>query len=361
MNRLADMNMACAQCGTTTQPSDHFCYRCGRALDGSSALVPYGTAIAPQAFYAPAGRTIVDTAKDFLRLFRPQDSEFVKLALNRIDEQDHWNDVFSTKLIELLDNIDGIRGDLRSRMRTIEESVQAESVLIDEAKKAADLSKKLADAERYFDGMREQLEAATTAYRGAQRLRAESQKILDEAKARFTRSGALLIESISRHQSASETLISATEKYQQSTENLASSSSAYENASSSLKSATSTLAGASERLRLAENTQQQASSLAHSAMQDSEKASSALVAARLLAESAAGRLALAEEKHLKAARLSGLTVRVAVLAVALSWTATGWFVWVASRMRAAFWIAVILSLVMTAAVVLVFRGAERET
>lgn len=322
--------------------------------------MPYSRVITPKATYASPGRTILDAAKDFLGLFAPKDSEFVKLALNRIDEQDQWNDVFSTKLIELLDNIDAIRGDLRSRMRTIEAAVQAESLLIDEAAKAVDLSKKFSDAERSFKGMREQLGAATTAYHGAQSLRAESQRILDEAKGRFTRSEALLIEAISRHQSASESLTSATEKYQQSTGNLASSASAYDNASASVKSATNTLEGAAERLRLAENTQQQASTLAHSAMQDSEKASSALVEARRLAESAAGRLALAEDRHLRAAHLSGLTVRVAVLAVALSWTATGWFVWISSRMRPTFWIAVTLSLMMATAVAFVFRGGELE-
>ena len=41
---------------------------------------------------------------DFLKMFAPEDAEVVAKTIARIDEQDKWNDVFSTKLIELLDS-----------------------------------------------------------------------------------------------------------------------------------------------------------------------------------------------------------------------------------------------------------------
>ena len=53
-------------------------------------------------------------------LFNPSDPELVEKTLARIAEQDTWNDVFSTKLIDLLDNIDGLKAGLRERMRSVE-------------------------------------------------------------------------------------------------------------------------------------------------------------------------------------------------------------------------------------------------
>jgi hypothetical protein len=78
------MNKTCGGCGVAMPAEDNFCWHCGRRIDGVSALVPYSTAIAQQAYYASPVRTIVDAAKGFLGLFAPKDSEFVKLAVNRI-------------------------------------------------------------------------------------------------------------------------------------------------------------------------------------------------------------------------------------------------------------------------------------
>jgi hypothetical protein len=52
-----------------------------------------------------------------LKLLTPDDPELVAKTLVRIDEQDKWNDVFSTKLIELLDNIDAIKKENREKSR----------------------------------------------------------------------------------------------------------------------------------------------------------------------------------------------------------------------------------------------------
>ena len=41
-------------------------------------------------------------------LLSPNDTELVEKTLARLTEQDTWNDVFSTKLIELLDKIDQV-------------------------------------------------------------------------------------------------------------------------------------------------------------------------------------------------------------------------------------------------------------
>jgi hypothetical protein len=67
------------------------------------------------------------------KLPSPNDSELVEKTLARIADQDTWNDVLSTKLIELVDNIDGLQRDLRERMRRIESVTRSVSLLFDEA------------------------------------------------------------------------------------------------------------------------------------------------------------------------------------------------------------------------------------
>jgi hypothetical protein len=59
---------------------------------------------------------------DFLKVLSPKDPELVEKTLARLNEQDTWNDVFSTKLIELLDNMDSIKAEMRSMLRSLNES-----------------------------------------------------------------------------------------------------------------------------------------------------------------------------------------------------------------------------------------------
>lgn len=56
------------------------------------------------------------------KVLSPSDPVLVEKTLARIAEQDTWNDVFSTKLIDVLDNIDSLKSELRKRMRSVEQS-----------------------------------------------------------------------------------------------------------------------------------------------------------------------------------------------------------------------------------------------
>ena len=67
-------------------------------------------------------------------LLSPNDPALVEKTLARINEQDRWNDLFSTKLIELLDNGDLMKSEIRERMRTIESVTQTANQSILEAK-----------------------------------------------------------------------------------------------------------------------------------------------------------------------------------------------------------------------------------
>lgn len=92
--------------------------------------------------------------KKVSELLSPNDPELVEKTLARLGEQDMWNDVFSTKLIELLDKIDEVKSEIRERLRRSDERiqkaesvVQAESLLLEKAKKFGDASKRLEIAE----------------------------------------------------------------------------------------------------------------------------------------------------------------------------------------------------------------------
>jgi len=55
-------------------------------------------------------------------LLSPNDPELVEKTLLRLEEQDHWNDVFSTKLIELLDTNEALKKSAREATKALEEA-----------------------------------------------------------------------------------------------------------------------------------------------------------------------------------------------------------------------------------------------
>jgi cation transport ATPase len=91
--------------------------------------------------------TIKETLGKWGSLLAPKDPVLVEKTLMRIDEQDKWNDVFSTKLIELLDNIDNLKADVRERLRQAHAVLRAEAMLVDEASKLEEFQKKYENAQ----------------------------------------------------------------------------------------------------------------------------------------------------------------------------------------------------------------------
>lgn len=86
-------------------------------------------------------------------LLSPSDPELVEKTLARLNEQDTWNDVFSTKLIEILDKIDQIKAEIRQRLRDADKRIQraesvtqAESILREKAAQFGDASRRLETA-----------------------------------------------------------------------------------------------------------------------------------------------------------------------------------------------------------------------
>lgn len=188
-------------------------------------------------------------------LLSPNDPELVEKTLARLNEQDTWNDVFSTKLIELLDKIDQIKSEIRQRLRDADKRIQRAEFVT------------------------------------------QAESLLREKAAQF--------------------------------------------------------GDASRRLEMAQAAEERASASALDAKRSLETATAALdearkgaVHARSMADDASARLRTAREAELKASRLSRYTVRAAVVAVALSWTALVWVAWLTAAGKSHLWIPITLTLLL---------------
>jgi len=103
-------------------------------------------------------------------LLSPNDPELVEKTLARIAEQDTWNDVFSTKLIELLDNIDLLKTEHRQKLRAVEAAAQNASASFEQAegahKRAAE---SILEAKETLDESARQLDRARSFAADAER------------------------------------------------------------------------------------------------------------------------------------------------------------------------------------------------
>jgi DNA repair ATPase RecN len=64
-----------------------------------------------------------------LEAWQKADPQLIEVVQTRLDEQDRWNDVFSTKLIELLDKNDAIRSEIKKRLIQIENACRCQEEL----------------------------------------------------------------------------------------------------------------------------------------------------------------------------------------------------------------------------------------
>jgi myosin heavy subunit len=133
------------------------------------------------------------------------DPQVISLVHERLTEQDRWNDVFSTKLIELLDKNDQIRSEIRARLEQLSSGYRAQQELLRAAEEHRRLSAEyqettsaLAAAQEGFSNAQKilveasELRERSAAYELAERQLVEAncalQKTsaaLDEAKAKF--------------------------------------------------------------------------------------------------------------------------------------------------------------------------------
>jgi len=106
--------------------------------------------------------------RDLLDSVSKADPKVFELVNERLREQDKWNDVFSTKLIELLDKSDSIKAEIRQKLKAMEEASRAQAELVcaaDEHRRLASeyqkSSRMLADAsQKYVQAAEIQVEAS---------------------------------------------------------------------------------------------------------------------------------------------------------------------------------------------------------
>jgi len=79
-----------------------------------------------------------------LKIVTSDDVEQAKRPAVRQTEPEEWSDAEPSQLVELLDDIDGLKYEIHERMRRIEAVKQAKSVLLEDAIKTEALNKKLA-------------------------------------------------------------------------------------------------------------------------------------------------------------------------------------------------------------------------
>jgi uncharacterized membrane protein YdbT with pleckstrin-like domain len=134
--------------------------------------------------------------KKVSELLSPSDPELVEKTLARLNEQDTWNDVFSTKLIELLDKIDLIKAEIRDRLRGADQRIQkaesvtqAESLLLEHAARFGNASERLDAAQKAAQQAsadaaeaKKHLERATNLLESARRTEAEARDLADQAR-----------------------------------------------------------------------------------------------------------------------------------------------------------------------------------
>jgi hypothetical protein len=101
-----------------------------------------GEKLSPDQPYMKKGRELLDKV---VNAPLPKDNEQLRLTVERLDQQDVWNDVFSTKLIEVLDKIDGVRSSVRASLD------ETETARGDAAQKLNDLESLMRS---YADGIR---------------------------------------------------------------------------------------------------------------------------------------------------------------------------------------------------------------
>lgn len=132
-------------------------------------------------------------------LLSPNDPELIEKTLARLSEQDTWNDVFSTKLIELLDKIDLIKKEIRERLRNADERLgkaesvtQAESALLEKVTKYGDASRRLELAESaqkransLAEDAKNRLDTATAALDEARKLAFHARNLADDANTKL--------------------------------------------------------------------------------------------------------------------------------------------------------------------------------
>jgi len=100
------------------------------------------------------------------------------------DEQEPWSGLDPVRLIDLLENIDGLKQEVQDRMRRIEAVNQAKSLLQEDAIRTEALNRKLAELGKAFGEVRHESHVGETRNREADLLRMPPRELVSEIPSR---------------------------------------------------------------------------------------------------------------------------------------------------------------------------------
>jgi chromosome segregation ATPase len=161
-------------------------------------------------------KSIMKWAGDVLS---PNDPELVHKTLTRLDEQDRWNDVFSTKLIELLDKQDGMRSDLRHKLTSAAAELHTATEKLARAEElAANAKQGFCQAEARVAAATADLHVAKDKLVGAENLATNAKRTYAQAEGRIEAATALLNRTAEMLQAAENLLQKARQQARRTTQ-----------------------------------------------------------------------------------------------------------------------------------------------
>ena len=129
-------------------------------------------------------RGLLKTHSDALNVVANTYADLGNRASSHADEQEPWSDVDPVRLIDLLENIDGLKQEVQDRMRRVEAVNQAKSLLQEDALRTEALNRKLAELGKAFGEVRHQAPPVEMKSREADLLRMPPREPVTEIPSR---------------------------------------------------------------------------------------------------------------------------------------------------------------------------------
>jgi hypothetical protein len=119
-------------------------------------------------------------------------SDFNRNIAPAAEELDQWSSVDPARLIDLLENIDGLKQEVQERMRRVDAVNKAKSLLQEDAIRTEALNRKLAELGKAFGEVRHEPSVAELRGREAELLRMPARETVSEIPVRHSESPSLL-------------------------------------------------------------------------------------------------------------------------------------------------------------------------
>ena len=298
-------------------------------------------------------RGLLKTTSDALNVLAPAYPELARKSPPRVEEHESWSGVDPARLIDLLENFDGLKQEVQDRMRRIEAVNQAKAFLQEDAIRTEALNRKLAEIGKAFGEVRPELFTREAKNREADLLCMPSREPLAEASPRHfeafehPKDNADWIHLQARQKD--EALQAATEAKVN-----------FDSAIKQLEQARQVLSGANEALVEMKRLFEQSTTNLNLARSKEETAAADLKSAQQDWTTAYQFATVAAQRQRDAAEFFLRSKRWTINAVATSWIGLVWFAWLPFRALVPIWAPTAATGSVVLLAVLVARRATRR-